>query len=229
MKDRNILLLNNFFSFPLWQHLSWDFQTLMRQSLIYFDTFKTHPALASPIIFSFLPCSVGLVLLFMRPSITSSFSFFNACQVLYLWHVCGEGESGLHLVSRRSLQQPLGSWCITDSITHIFAASLWTGTPGVDLRRLLEVAHSLSASTGPPQPTSTAQCHGDPCLPNPPCAGGTPGSPTLRCHLRARAQALTVSLAAATGMGSSPLARGGSSGSWAANSEGSALGSPYSW
>lgn len=93
MKDRNILLLNNFFSFPLWQHLSWDFQTLMRQSLIYFDTFKTHPALASPIIFSFLPCSVGLVLLFMRPSITSSFSFFNACQVLYLWHVCGEGVS----------------------------------------------------------------------------------------------------------------------------------------
>lgn len=51
----------------------------------------------------------------------------------------------------------------------------------------------------------------------------------VTCQGRARARALTVSLAAATGMGSSPLARGGSSGSGAANSEGSALGSPYSW
>lgn len=62
-----------FLSFPVWQHLSWDFHTLMRQILICSDTFKTHPALPSPIILSFLPCLVGLALLFMRPSITSLF------------------------------------------------------------------------------------------------------------------------------------------------------------
>lgn len=203
----------------------------MRQILISKDTFRTHPALASKYHFSHaLSFSFLLITLTLWSSITYFFVFTPVKSFTCDICVSGGGRVCIWLLGCNRNGPEARVTASSSSFTaqhppaqgrlaYVYAAYWRVLTRSYRVGR----ASTTSTAKGRPKATATPQA-----LPGQ--VGHLAAQPSgVTCALRARAQALTVSLAAATGMGSSPLPRGGSSNSGTARSEGSALGSPYSW